>query len=97
MCKTAVKKSLFAIVHAFSISKFLKWWNLFKKLEKVIDYYPHPLQEVSGYYMTQEMCEQAVDVCHSILMNISNCYKTQKTCGKNSYFSFYVTLCLWYL
>ena len=52
------------------------------------DNYPHALEFKPEYYMTQNMCEKAVDTHPYTIKFTPECYKTQEMCDKavNRYF-----------
>ena len=56
--------------------------NLKKCVKRQLNYYPNSLEYVPDCYITQEMCEKAVDTYPSTVIHVFNCYKTQKICEK---------------
>ena len=49
--------------------------------DKAVDNYPQVLF-VPDCYMTQKICDKAVNTHSSTIQLLSECYKTQKICNK---------------
>ena len=46
-----------------------------------MDNYPHALEFVPECYMTQEMCDKAVNRCFFVFDSIPNQFETQEMCN----------------
>ena len=48
----------------------------------LIDYYPHVLEFVPEFFLTQKMCDKVVDAYPSTIKFVPECFMTQDLCNK---------------